>query len=327
MSHVGYVLIKVSIGQEKAIKDELLKIKGILRADITSGPYDMIAVIEDKDINAILDKVIKEVRTLPQIFSTQTLLSKETTRSTLAGLEKIKKEKPEPKKESMQKKREWKREEKKRREKEAGEAEELVEEEIEEEKPEETKVKLQPEKKYLTKRQISRGLKDLKTQLTPGEIDELYLRLEGTEVTQQQLDEIKTAIRNRKQMDSKELENKVKALEEKTKQAEKLLKESPEKVTADMLKSLRGSISKALTEIRENAHLSQDELKRMEKEIETIRSKTESLFGARLEEVEKKATELSSIVHKLSGDIEMVFGEANLKKYIKDTTQRILKKK
>ncbi|HZK66375.1 MAG TPA: Lrp/AsnC ligand binding domain-containing protein [Chloroflexota bacterium] len=74
----AYVLIETIGGRSKEVVDALRKVTGIAAADVVTGPYDVIAVAEGIDANAVGRLVLNEVRGLQGISKTMTCLAVES---------------------------------------------------------------------------------------------------------------------------------------------------------------------------------------------------------------------------------------------------------
>lgn len=72
-----YLLTNVLPGRDVSIRDTLRGIKGIVHADLVTGPYDIIAVIEAADTTEIFDKILKKVRKIKGINRTETFVAVE----------------------------------------------------------------------------------------------------------------------------------------------------------------------------------------------------------------------------------------------------------
>lgn len=70
-----YLLANTLPGKEASIRDTLRGTKGVVRADVVTGQYDIAAVIEAKDTNTIFNKILKEVRKIKGITRTETFVS------------------------------------------------------------------------------------------------------------------------------------------------------------------------------------------------------------------------------------------------------------
>lgn len=74
----AYVLIETVGGRSKEVVDALRLVTGIAAADVVTGPYDVIAVAEGIDANAVGRLVLNEVRGLQGISKTMTCLAVES---------------------------------------------------------------------------------------------------------------------------------------------------------------------------------------------------------------------------------------------------------
>lgn len=71
----AYVLLTARTGEVTAIVRQLKRIKGVLDAHITFGPYDAVAVVEANDVKGIGDVVHKEIHPIPGVLDTLTCLA------------------------------------------------------------------------------------------------------------------------------------------------------------------------------------------------------------------------------------------------------------
>jgi DNA-binding Lrp family transcriptional regulator len=72
-----YLLVNVLPGKEIAIRDTLRGIKGVVNADVVTGHYDVIAVIEAKDTAEIFEKVLQKIRRIKGISRTESFVAVE----------------------------------------------------------------------------------------------------------------------------------------------------------------------------------------------------------------------------------------------------------
>ena len=77
MSAKAYVLIETAVGKTKDVVAALQgqKLKEIKSVDLVTGPYDIIAVVEHDDFNAIGSLVTESFHPVPGISRTVTCLS------------------------------------------------------------------------------------------------------------------------------------------------------------------------------------------------------------------------------------------------------------
>lgn len=71
----GYVLVHTRAGEERDVVNEIKNVPGILRADMTFGPYDLIVEVEAPDLVAIGKLVYGRVRATPGVTDTLTCLA------------------------------------------------------------------------------------------------------------------------------------------------------------------------------------------------------------------------------------------------------------
>jgi DNA-binding Lrp family transcriptional regulator len=73
----AYVLVHVRSGEEREVVKMLKGVPGILRADFTFGPYDVIAEIEAADLKSVGNLVSGTIRAAPGVVDTLTCLAVE----------------------------------------------------------------------------------------------------------------------------------------------------------------------------------------------------------------------------------------------------------
>ena len=66
----AYVKIWVYPGKEKDAVRDLRRLKCVLSADLTAGEQDMIALVQGKSYEDILQIVVKQIRTLKSVRNT-----------------------------------------------------------------------------------------------------------------------------------------------------------------------------------------------------------------------------------------------------------------
>jgi len=77
MAAKAYVLIETAVGKTKEVVTALQaqKLKEVKSVDLVTGPYDIIAVVEHDDFNAIGNLVTEKIHPVPGIARTVTCLS------------------------------------------------------------------------------------------------------------------------------------------------------------------------------------------------------------------------------------------------------------
>lgn len=75
MATRAFVLIETSVGRTKEVLGSLRGVQEVVAVDAVTGPYDLIAVVEAPDLNAVGDVVTGRVHTVPGIVRTVTCLA------------------------------------------------------------------------------------------------------------------------------------------------------------------------------------------------------------------------------------------------------------
>ena len=71
----AYVLVNAQTMETADVVEMMRKIKGVVSADVTFGPYDAVAIVEASDLNALGRIIVREIRTLPGVLDTMTCLA------------------------------------------------------------------------------------------------------------------------------------------------------------------------------------------------------------------------------------------------------------
>ena len=71
----AYILIKVRTGEIKEVVKQLRKMKEVKSAEMTFGPYDVIAVVENGDIGKLGALIASEIQPIPGVEQTLTCLA------------------------------------------------------------------------------------------------------------------------------------------------------------------------------------------------------------------------------------------------------------
>ena len=75
MGTKAYVPIEVAVGKTKDVITALQQVDGVMSVEAVTGPYDVIAVMEGKDINSVGDLVTKGVHSIDGVSRTVTCLA------------------------------------------------------------------------------------------------------------------------------------------------------------------------------------------------------------------------------------------------------------
>jgi DNA-binding Lrp family transcriptional regulator len=73
----GYVLVNARPGEEREIVSQIRSVPGIVRADVTFGPYDVIVEVQASDLASIGKLVYGTIRAAPGVLDTLTCLAVE----------------------------------------------------------------------------------------------------------------------------------------------------------------------------------------------------------------------------------------------------------
>ena len=71
----AFVLISTAVGRHKEVATALKKLKGVKSVDIVTGPYDIIVVIEQENLNDVGDLVTGKIHPIAGISRTVTCLA------------------------------------------------------------------------------------------------------------------------------------------------------------------------------------------------------------------------------------------------------------
>jgi len=70
----AYVKVNVAAGREREVRDALLAREEVQSADLTSGDQDIIALVEAKSFDELLDLTLNQLRTIDGVTGTVTNL-------------------------------------------------------------------------------------------------------------------------------------------------------------------------------------------------------------------------------------------------------------
>ena len=71
----AYVLVETAVGKTRDVLTAMKGVPGIKEADAVTGPFDIIAIVEADDLNAVGDLVTSNIHTIGGIVRTTTCLS------------------------------------------------------------------------------------------------------------------------------------------------------------------------------------------------------------------------------------------------------------
>ena len=64
MATKAYILIETSVGNSRDVASKLRSLRAVETVDTVTGPYDIIAIVEAVDLNAVGDLVTSQVHTI-----------------------------------------------------------------------------------------------------------------------------------------------------------------------------------------------------------------------------------------------------------------------
>jgi DNA-binding Lrp family transcriptional regulator len=70
-----YMLANLTAGKENFVRDTLRGTKGVVQADIITGAYDLIAILESRDMNDIFSRILKDIRKIKGLTRTETFVA------------------------------------------------------------------------------------------------------------------------------------------------------------------------------------------------------------------------------------------------------------
>lgn len=78
MATKAYVLIETAVGKTREVVAHLKQLPGVRSADVVTGPYDIIAIVEGTDLGSIGDMVTGQVHVINGITRSVTCLAVST---------------------------------------------------------------------------------------------------------------------------------------------------------------------------------------------------------------------------------------------------------
>lgn len=75
MAAKAFVLIETEAGNSRGVSDAIRKLKGVKSVDTVTGPYDVIAVIEEDNLSDIGELVTSNLHPIQGIYRTVTCLT------------------------------------------------------------------------------------------------------------------------------------------------------------------------------------------------------------------------------------------------------------
>jgi DNA-binding Lrp family transcriptional regulator len=73
----AYILIKVRVGEIREVVKSLRRIDGVVEANMTFGPYDVVAILDAGNVNDIGHTISTAIQPIPGVIETLTCLAVE----------------------------------------------------------------------------------------------------------------------------------------------------------------------------------------------------------------------------------------------------------
>lgn len=70
----AYILIRVRMGAVNEVLKNLRRLEGVIEANMTFGPYDVIAQAQTRDVNQLGRLIASEIQPIPGVLETLTCL-------------------------------------------------------------------------------------------------------------------------------------------------------------------------------------------------------------------------------------------------------------
>ena len=75
MSSRAFILVETEVGKIREVAEALRNLGGIVSVDMVTGPYDVIAVVDAPDMNAMGTVVTEKVHTISGVVRTVTCVA------------------------------------------------------------------------------------------------------------------------------------------------------------------------------------------------------------------------------------------------------------
>ena len=71
----AYVLVKITGPNAEAIRRQVRRVPGVRRADLVTGPFDIVATVEVEDFKALVESVLTGIRGVEGVVDTLTCIA------------------------------------------------------------------------------------------------------------------------------------------------------------------------------------------------------------------------------------------------------------
>lgn len=73
----AYVLVHVRTGEIRAVVRQIRRVEGVLEANMTLGPYDIVATAEARDLKHLGKILASDIQPIPGVLDTLTCMAVE----------------------------------------------------------------------------------------------------------------------------------------------------------------------------------------------------------------------------------------------------------
>jgi len=68
----AYIFVETTTGKAREVSTTIQQIKGVMRCNTITGPYDVIVLVEANDIRQLSDVVVTQIQATPGVLRTMT---------------------------------------------------------------------------------------------------------------------------------------------------------------------------------------------------------------------------------------------------------------
>jgi len=72
MAVSAFIFVETTQGRAMDVRAEVAKISGVKTASSVTGPYDIIAVVEGRDVNELGEFIVSKIQNIPGVMRTMT---------------------------------------------------------------------------------------------------------------------------------------------------------------------------------------------------------------------------------------------------------------
>ncbi|MCX6354630.1 MAG: Lrp/AsnC ligand binding domain-containing protein [Candidatus Aureabacteria bacterium] len=72
MAVSAFIFVETTQGRAMDVRAEVARISGVKTASSVTGPYDIIAVVEGRDVNELGEFIVSKIQNIPGVLRTMT---------------------------------------------------------------------------------------------------------------------------------------------------------------------------------------------------------------------------------------------------------------